>query len=69
MAKIKAKTHKATAKRFKKSGSGKIMHLPQGGGNGHSRNFMNRRQRKAKAGATALAATRQVRTISRMLGN
>jgi len=41
----KIKTHKIAAKRFKLSGTGKLMHVP-GGGNGGKVHF---RRRKSKA--------------------
>jgi large subunit ribosomal protein L35 len=43
MGKNKIKTHKATAKRFRKTGSGKIMQMK-----GHKSHFRRRRSKRAK---------------------
>jgi ribosomal protein L35 len=67
--KIKTKTHKASAKRFTLTGTGKVAHLPQGGGHGHSRNYMSRRQRKARNGKNFLSNGKEIRLITRLLGN
>jgi|GEM_PF-1416102 len=66
--KIKFKTHKASAKRFKITGTGLLMHLPQGGGNGHSRNYKNRRQKAAAKRTNALSSNKQAKTIRTFIG-
>lgn len=66
--KHKTKTHKASKKRFKVSKTGKVMHLPQGGGNGHSNNFKNRRQRNADKGENSLASGKEAAKIRTLLG-
>lgn len=66
--KQKHKTHKASVKRFKVTGSGQLMHLPQGGGNGHSRNYKNRRQKAAAKGTNALQSNKQTKTIRLFIG-
>lgn len=66
--KNKLKTHKASKKRFKKSATGAIMHQPQGGGNGHSNSYKNRRQRKADDGKNSLQARKEVKKISTLIG-
>ena len=43
MGKNKIKTHKATAKRFRKTGSGKVMQTK-----GHKSHFRRRRSKRAK---------------------
>lgn len=67
--KVKQKTHKATKKRFKKTASGKIMHEVQGAGSGHSRSYMNRRQKKARRGADSLSASKEHKKISNLLND
>lgn len=66
--KVKQKTHKATKKRFKRSATGKILHLPQGAGNGHSNSYKNHRQRTADQGENALNAKKEVQKINTLLG-
>lgn len=61
--KVKAKTHRATAKRLRVSGGGKVIHRGQGAGNGHSMSFKNRRQRKAPRKLRALNSAREIRRI------
>lgn len=67
--KVKQKTHKTTAKRFKVSGSGKVMHLPQGSGHGSAHNYMTRRQRKArKSVKTETESNKESKKIKQLLG-
>lgn len=66
--KIKYKTHKASVKRFKVTGTGELMHLPQGGGNGHSRNYKNRRQKTAAKRENSLNSNKQSKTIRLFIG-
>ena len=66
--KIKFKTHKASSKRFRVTATGLLMHLPQGGGNGHSRNYKNRRQRAAAKNINALRSNKQSKTIRTSIG-
>ncbi len=66
--KIKAKTHKATSKRMRVSSSGKIMHLGQGSGNGHSNSYKNRRQKKSSKGIRSLGSSRQSKLVLRLVG-
>jgi ribosomal protein L35 len=65
--KNKRKTHKATAKRFKVTKGGKVMHTPQGGGNGHSKSYANRRQRKAVKVVHALTSNLEARKIKTLM--
>ncbi|MBL8015017.1 MAG: 50S ribosomal protein L35 [Candidatus Doudnabacteria bacterium] len=66
--KVKAKTHKATNKRFKVSASGKIMHLGQGAGNGHSNSYKNRRQRLTTKSMRAMGSNKERIKVLRLLG-
>lgn len=66
--KVKAKTHKASAKRFKVTASGKVRHLGQGAGNGHSNNYKNARQKRSPKGPRALASIKESAKILRLLG-
>ncbi len=52
---MKAKTHKATQKRFKLTGTGKIMHNSQGD-NSHLKANKNRAQKNRKKGANELTS-------------
>lgn len=66
--KVKAKTHKATSKRFKLSGTSKLMHLGQGAGNGHRRSYKNRRQRTSAQSMRAANSKKESKKILRLLG-
>ncbi len=66
--KVKAKTHKATAKRFKVSAGGMLRHIGQGGGNGHSNNYKNRRQKRSPRSMRALSSGKETRKLLRLLG-
>jgi ribosomal protein L35 len=66
--KVKVKTHKASSKRFSLTKNGKVMHQPQGGGNGHSNNYKNRRQRSADKGAVSLTSKKESAKIRSLLG-
>lgn len=65
----KIKTHKATAKRFTSTASGKMRHSSQGYGNGHSKAYQNRRQKKSKRQQLILDSSKEARKISRLLQN
>lgn len=65
--KIKAKTHKSTAKRFKITASGKVKHRAQGD-NGHAKGFQSRREKRNARQAHVLASGTESRKISRLLG-
>lgn len=67
MKKIKAKTHKATKKRFKVTGTGKVIHRAQGD-NGHSKNYESRRQKRNPRRPRALGSGKESRKIKRLLG-
>lgn len=67
MKKIKAKTHKATKKRFKVTGSGKVLHRGQGD-NGHSKNYESRRQKRNPRRIRALTSGKEANKIKRLLG-
>jgi ribosomal protein L35 len=66
--KLKLKTHKSSSKRFKVTGTGKLMHLPQGGGNGHSKSYKNRRQKSAVKGKNSLQNKSEQKRIRLILG-
>ncbi len=66
--KVKIKTHKATKKRFKRTGSGLIKHRPQRAGNGHSKSYQNSRQKDAVKGENVLQAKSEIKKINTMLG-
>ena len=66
MAKKKIKTHKATKKRFKITGSGKVMHWKQGD-NAHLRTKKTLRRKRRLAGAKLLANSQEVKRIKRIL--
>lgn len=65
--KIKAKTHKATVKRFKVTRTGKVLHRTQGD-NGHGKNYENRRQKKAHKAEGQLSSGKESRKVKRLLG-
>jgi ribosomal protein L35 len=70
--KVKTKTHKASVKRFKTTNPKgnrppKVMHQGQRDGNGHSNNYMNRRQRKSPTGVRALNSAKEARKILRLI--
>ncbi len=60
----KIKTHKATAKRFKYSGRGKLMRT-RGGGKG-GKGFMRRRSKRSKRLAAELAEVKTKGSIKRV---
>lgn len=66
--KVKAKTHKATAKRYKVTAGGKLMHIGQGGGNGHSNSYKNRRQRVSARVSRALSGNAETNKLLRLMG-
>lgn len=65
--KTKQKTHKATAKRFKLTASGKLRHIGQGGGNGHSNSYKNRRQKRNPKRVNALASKKEAAKVMRLI--
>jgi ribosomal protein L35 len=70
--KVKMKTHKSSVKRFKVSNpkgnrEPKVMHRGQRDGNGHSNNYMNRRQRNAPKGDRSLNSGKEARKILRLI--
>lgn len=72
--KVKQKTHKASAKRFKATNprgnrTPKVQHVPQGGGNGHSMNYKNRRQAAATSSKAknALSSTKEMKKVLRLI--
>ena len=62
--KYKLKTHKATAKRFKTTGSGKIMRTK--GRQGHFRRRKSKRSKRQFATMTAVSAAGHRKTIRRL---
>lgn len=66
--KVKAKTHKATAKRFSISAGGKLRHIGQGGGNGHSNSYKSRRQKRNSKRVNALVSKKEAAKMMRLLG-
>ena len=64
--KIKQKTHKATSKRFRLTGSGKIMHNSQGD-NSHLKANKDRGIKARKKGAHMLENTQDVKNIIKLL--
>jgi large subunit ribosomal protein L35 len=66
--KIKQKTHKASKKRFKVTGTGKVRHLGQGSGNGHSNNYKSRKQKRSPKGMRALSSKKESRKIKSLIG-
>lgn len=65
--KIKAKTHKSTAKRFKLTATGKLKHRSQGD-NGHAKGFQARREKRNARKSHVLASSKEARKLSRLLG-
>jgi len=66
--KIKQKTHKASKKRFKVTGTGKVRHLGQGAGNGHSNNYKTRKQKRSPKGMRALKSVKEAKKIKLLMG-
>lgn len=66
--KIKAKTHKASKKRFKLTATGKVRHIGQGGGNGHSNNYKSRKQKRSPKAMRALQSTKEANKIKALIG-
>jgi large subunit ribosomal protein L35 len=68
MKKYKLKTHKATVKRFKISGTGKIYRAEQQSrNNAHLRSFKNRRQKNLQQDKLVITAKGDVRRIKKLL--
>lgn len=67
MKKIKAKTHKATAKRFKLSGSGKVMRQKLQGRNNSHRKTKAGRARVLVPESFEIKATSDIKKIKRLL--
>lgn len=65
MKKNKIKTHKATAKRFKKTGTGKVRHYKQG--NNHLKANKSSAQKKRKSGITELGSKNQSKKILNLM--
>lgn len=66
--KVKAKTHKATAKRFKLTAGGQLRHIGQGGGNGHSNSYKNRRQKRNPKRVNPLISKKEASKMMRLMG-
>jgi len=66
MGKVKNKTHKATAKRFKITGTGKLMHNRQGD-NSHLKVNKSGRQLRRQEGKSVLKSKRETNKLKRML--
>jgi ribosomal protein L35 len=66
--KVKAKTHKATVKRFKLTANGQLRHIGQGGGNGHSNSYKSRRQKRNPKRVSALVSAKETRKMMRLVG-
>lgn len=68
MKKYKLKTHKATAKRFKITGTGKISRQrQQERNNAHLRSFKMRRQKSVKQANLVILSKGSVRKIKKLL--
>ncbi len=65
--KVKAKTHKSSAKRFKISATGKLKHRAQGD-NGHAKGFQSRKEKSGARKDHYLASAKETRKIKRLLG-
>jgi large subunit ribosomal protein L35 len=64
----KIKTHKATAKRFKLTGTGKVKRThQQGRGNAHLKSKKVRSQKRLNAHTYVISAKGQVRRIKQLL--
>ncbi|MFW5702475.1 MAG: large ribosomal subunit protein bL35 [Candidatus Dojkabacteria bacterium] len=66
MAKNKIKTHKATQKRFKKTGSGKLKHFHQGD-NAHLKVNKSKKQLNRQEGTSTLASKKQEQNLKALL--
>lgn len=64
--KMKAKTHKATAKRFKKTASGQIRHYSQGD-NSHLKANKDRGQKARKKGSHILTNKGDIKKIVKLM--
>ncbi len=64
----KIKTHKATAKRFRYSGGGKLMRTRGGGGGGkgHLRRRRSKRAKRLFARMTEVSGTKQVKRVQKL---
>ena len=69
MKKYKLKTHKSTSKRFKISGTGKIMRSKQQMRNNAHRKNKSSAQRKINPEAMVISAKGNVRRIKKLLNN
>jgi len=68
MKKYKLKTHKATVKRFKITGSGKISRQnQQERNNAHLRSFKNRRQKNVCQDKLVISSKGNIRRIKKLL--
>ncbi|HOY46417.1 MAG TPA: bL35 family ribosomal protein [Candidatus Dojkabacteria bacterium] len=63
---MKAKTHKATAKRFKKTASGQIRHYSQGD-NSHLKANKDRGQKARKKGSHVLTNKGDIKKIVKLM--
>lgn len=63
---MKAKTHKATQKRFKLTGTGKIVHNSQGD-NSHLKANKSRAQKKRKKGVNELSSKGEQKKIIKLM--
>ena len=59
----KMKTRKSVAKRFKKTGSGKLMHARAGGSHLNTRKSSNRKRRLRKANTVSKAMEKRTKTM------
>ena len=66
MGKVKNKTHKATAKRFRKSATGKLRHFRQGD-NAHLKTNKTGRQLARQEGKTELASKKEVAKLKSLI--
>lgn len=68
MKKYKLKTHKATAKRFKLTGTGKIKRqAQQERNNDHLRSYKNRKQKNLRQDKLVISSKGAVKVIRRLL--
>ena len=59
----KMKTRKSVAKRFKKTGSGKLMHARAGGSHLNTRKSSNRKRRLRKGGLLTTSMSKRIQKL------
>jgi large subunit ribosomal protein L35 len=66
MGKVKNKTHKATAKRFKETATGKLKHKKQGD-NAHLKINKNNREKRRKRKKSTLSNSTEVKKLKQLM--